>query len=95
VVYPVRDKPLAKFEFKWSAEMIACFFKLLHERKVFGSMKLERLSEVIAANCSSIDKVEIQASTIYSRFYKKDTELMKAVQKIILDLLDDLGKFLD
>ena len=74
--------------------MIACFFKLLHERKVFGNIKLERFSEVIAANCTSMDKDEIQASTVYSRFYKKDIELLKAVRKILKDLLDDLDNLL-
>ena len=84
-----RERPFAKFEFKWHVEMIACFFKLLHERKVFGNIKLERFSEVIATNCTSMDKDEIQASTVYSRFYKKDIELLKAVRKILKDLLDD------
>jgi hypothetical protein len=89
-----REQLQTKFEFKWSAEMIAFFFKLLHERKIFGNITLERFSEVIAANCSSIDKHEFQASTIFSRFYKKDAELIKAVHKLLQDMLDDLGKFL-
>lgn len=89
-----RDQAFAKFEFKWSAEMIACFFKLLHDRKVFGNIKLERFSEVIAATCTTMDKDEIQASTVYSRFYKKDIELLKAVRKIIKDILDDLDNLL-
>lgn len=89
-----REVPRYKFEFKWSVEVIACFFKLLHERKVFGHIKLERFSEVIAANCTSMDKDEIQASTVYSRFYKKDMELLKAVRKILKDLLDDLDNLL-
>jgi hypothetical protein len=84
----------SKFVFKWSVEMIACFFKLLHERKIFGNIKLERFSEVIAANCTSMDKDEIQASTVYSRFYKKDIELLQAVRKILKDLLDDLDNLL-
>jgi len=89
-----RDQLQAKFEFKWSAEMIAFFFKLLHERKIFGNITLERFSEVIAANCSSIDKHEFQASTIFSRFYKKDVELIKVVHTLLQEMLDDLGKFL-
>jgi hypothetical protein len=89
-----REQTYARFEFKWSAEMIACFFKLLHDRKVFGNIKLDRFSEVIAANCSSVDKEEFQASTIYSRFYKKDTELIKSVETILRDILGDIGKFL-
>jgi len=86
-----REQPFAKFEFKWSAEMIACFFKLLHEKKVFGNMTLERLSIAIAANCSSIDKDEFQASTIHSRFYKKDIELLKALAKLLRDMLGGIG----
>jgi hypothetical protein len=86
-----REPAKAKFEFKWSAEMIACFFKLLHERKVFGNMTLERLSIAVAANCSSIDKDEFQASTIHSRFYKKDIELLKAMAKLLRDMLGGTG----
>ena len=86
-----REQSFAKFEFKWSAEMIACFFKLLHEKKVFGNMTLERLSIAIAANCSSIDKDEFQASTIHSRFYKKDIELLKALAKLLRDMLGGIG----
>jgi len=89
-----RDRPFAKLEFKWSAEMIACFFKLLHERKTFGNITLERFSEVIAATCSCAGKEDFQASTVYSRFYKKDIELIKALHKLLKDMLDDLGKFL-
>jgi len=89
-----REQLQAKFVFQWSVEMIACFFKLLHEHKVFGSVKLERFSEVIAANCTSMDKDEIQASTVYSRFYKKDIELLKAMRKVLKDILDDLDNLL-
>jgi hypothetical protein len=84
----------SKFTFRWSVEMIAFFFKLLHEKKIFGNITLERFSEIIAANCSSAGKEEFQASTIHSRFYKKDTELIKTVDKLLREILDDLGKFL-
>jgi hypothetical protein len=90
-----RDQPQIKFEFKWKAEMIACFFKLLHERKVFGNMTLERLAIAVAANCSSLDKDEFQASTVQSRFYKKDVELLKAIAKILRDMLGGLGDLPD
>jgi len=89
-----REQLYTKFVFQWSVEMIACFFKLLHERKVFGNIRLERFSEVIASNCSTMDKEEIQASTVYSRFYKKDIDLLKAVRKVLKDILDDLDNFI-
>jgi hypothetical protein len=90
-----REQPFLKFQFKWTAEMIACFFKLMHERKVFGNVTLERFAETIAANCSSVDKKDFQASTIYSRFYKKDVELMKSIEKILKDILGGLSGFQD
>ena len=89
-----KEKPYARLQFDWTVEMIASFFKLLHERKIFGNIRLERFSEVIAANCTTMDKEEIQASTVYSRFYKKDIELLKAIRKILKDILDDLDKLI-
>jgi hypothetical protein len=89
-----RERPWSKFQFAWNVEVISCFFKLLHERKVFGNIPLERFSEVIAANCTTMDKQEVQASTIYSRFYKKDIDLLKSVRKVLKDMLDYLDNLL-
>lgn len=89
-----KEKTYARLQFDWTVEMIAIFLKLLHERKIFGNIKLERFSEVIAANCTTMDREEIQASTVYSRFYKKDMELLKAVRKMLKDILDDLDNLI-
>jgi hypothetical protein len=89
-----RERPLAKFEFKWNVETIAFFFKLLWDHKVFGKVSLEPLSEQIAANCSSVGKDEFQASTIFSRFYVKDGEVVKAVEKVLSEMLEDVRRFL-
>jgi len=89
-----RDRPLSKFEFKWNVETIAFFFKLLWDHKVFGKVSLEPLSEQIAANCSSVGKDEFQATTIFSRFYVKDREVLKAVEKVLREMLEDVGRFL-
>jgi hypothetical protein len=89
-----REKPLSKFEFKWNVETIAFFFKLLWDHKVFGKVSLEPLSEQIAANCSSVGKDEFQATTIFSRFYVKDREVLQAVEKVLRGMLEDVGRFL-
>jgi hypothetical protein len=89
-----RERPLSKFEFKWNVETIAFFFKLLWDHKVFGKVSLEPLSEQIAANCSSVGKDEFQATTIFSRFYVKDREVLKAVEKILASMLEDVRRFL-
>jgi hypothetical protein len=89
-----RERPLSKFEFKWNVETIAFFFKLLWDHKVFGKVSLEPLSEQIAANCSSVGKDEFRATTIFSRFYVKDTEVLKAVEKVLAEMLEDVRRFL-
>ncbi|MBS1524850.1 MAG: hypothetical protein JST19_04320 [Bacteroidetes bacterium] len=88
-----REKPLSKFEFKWNVETIAFFFKLLWDHKVFGKVSLEPLSEQIAANCSSVGKDEFQATTIFSRFYVKDAEVLKTVEKVLSEMLEDVRRF--
>jgi len=89
-----RDKPFIKFEFKWNVEMIAFFFKLLHERQTFGKISLERFAETIATNCSSVGKEDFQPSTIQSRFYMKDMEVIKAIEALLKDMLETVQKFL-
>lgn len=89
-----RERPFAKFEFKWNVEMIAFFFKLLWDHKVFGKVFLEPFSEQIAANCSSIGKEDFQAGTIYSRLYIKEPEVVKAVEKLLVAMLADVKKYL-
>jgi len=89
-----RERPLSKFEFKWNVETIAFFFKLLWDHKVFGKVSLEPLSEQIASNCSSVGKDEFQATTIFSRFYVKDREVLVAVEKILSGMLEDVRRFL-
>jgi len=89
-----RERAYAKFEFKWNVETIASFFKLLWDHKVFGKVSLEPLSEQIAANCSSVGKDEFQATTIFSRFYVKDAEVIKAVEKILEGMLNDVRQYL-
>lgn len=89
-----RERPLSKFEFKWNVETIAFFFKLLWDHKVFGKVSLEPLSEQIAANCSSVGKDEFQATTIFSRFYVKDREVLVAVEKVLSLMLEDVRRFL-
>jgi hypothetical protein len=89
-----REHPVTRFEFKWNVETIAFFFKLLWDHKVFGKVFLEQLSEQIASNCSSIGKEEFQASTIYSRFYVKDLEVVKAMEELLAGMLADVRKYL-
>jgi hypothetical protein len=89
-----RERPLSKFEFKWNVEMIAFFFKLLWDHKVFGKVSLEPLSEQIAANCSSVGKDEFQATTIFSRFYVKDREVIKTMEKLLEGMLTDVRQYL-
>jgi hypothetical protein len=88
-----RERPLSKFEFKWNVETIAFFFKLLWDHKVFGKVSLEPLSEQIAANCSSVGKDEFQATTIFSRFYVKDVEVLKNVEHLLSAMLEDVRRF--
>jgi hypothetical protein len=89
-----RDVRVRKFEFKWNVETIAFFFKLLWDHKVFGKVSLEPLSEQIAANCSSVGKDEFQATTIFSRFYVKDVEVLKSVEQVLSAMLEDVRRFL-
>ncbi|MFS2185610.1 hypothetical protein ACCC92_02990 [Mucilaginibacter sp. Mucisp84] len=89
-----REQLVSKFEFKWNVETIAFFFKLLHERKVFGKIPLETFAGQIAANCSSIGREEFQATTIHSRFYMKDVEVVKALDKLMLEIRNDLAVYL-
>jgi hypothetical protein len=89
-----REVPQAKFTFKWNVETIAFFFKLLWDHKVFGKVSLEPLSNQIAANCSSVGKEEFQATTIFSRFYVKDKEVLVAVEQVLNGMLEDVRRFL-
>jgi len=89
-----RHRPTAKFEFKWNVEMIAFFFKLLHERQAFGKVTLERFAGTIAANCSSVGKEEFQPATIHSRFYMKDLQVIKATEALLADMLEAVRKYL-
>ncbi|HEY4194958.1 MAG TPA: hypothetical protein VGM63_05455 [Mucilaginibacter sp.] len=83
-----RERPFSKFEFKWNVEMIAFFFKLLHERGAFGKIPLEPFAETIANNCSSVGKEDFQPATIQSRFYMKDLVVIKAIEKVLSETLD-------
>jgi len=89
-----RERPFAKFEFKWNVEMIAFFFKLLHERGVFGKIPLEPFAETIATNCSSVGKEEFQPATIQSRFYMKDRTVIKGIETVLVEMLEVLQKYL-
>lgn len=90
-----REKPVAKFEFKWNIETIAFFFKLLWDHKIFGKVILETFSEQIASNCSSIGKDEFQAGSIFSRLYSKEPEVVKSVEKLLTAMLADVRKYLE
>ena len=90
-----RERPVAKFEFKWNIETIAFFFKLLWDHKVFGKIHLEPFADQIAANCSSIAKDEFQAGSIYSRLYSKEPEVVKAMEKLLVAMLTDVRKYLE
>jgi hypothetical protein len=89
-----KERPWSKFEFKWNIEMIAFFFKLLWDHKVFGKLTLEKLSEQIAASCSSVGKDEFQATSIFSRFYVKDKEIIIAIEKLLQAMLEDVRRYL-
>jgi hypothetical protein len=89
-----RERPVSKFEFKWNIETIAFFFKLLWDHKVFSKVVLETFSEQIAANCSSIGKEEFQATSIYSRLYIKEAEVVQAVESLLVAMLADVRKYL-
>ncbi|MBL4677010.1 MAG: hypothetical protein JKY70_12515 [Mucilaginibacter sp.] len=89
-----KEKPHVKLVFKWNVEMIAFFFKLLHERQSFGKIPLEPFAEAIAANCSSVGKEEFQPATIHSRFYMKDVQVIKSIEALLADMLDDVRKYL-
>jgi len=89
-----RETIASKFEFKWNIEIIAFFFKLLWDHKVFGKVVLEQFAEQIAANCSSIGKEEFQASSIFSRLYIKEPEVVQAVEKLLAAMLADVRKYL-
>lgn len=89
-----RDQVVNKFEFNWNVETIAFFFKLLWDRKVFAKGILENFSQQIAANCSSVGKEEFQPSTIHSRFYGKDIEAIKPLEKLLTSMLEDVRQYL-
>ncbi|WP_454802839.1 hypothetical protein [Mucilaginibacter phyllosphaerae] len=82
------DRPQTKLVFKWNVEMIAFFFKLLHEKQAFGKIPLEPFAETIAANCSSVGKDDIQPATIHSRFYMKDLQVIKAIETLLVEMLE-------
>jgi hypothetical protein len=88
-----REVAISKFEFKWNVETIAFFFKLLWDHKLFGKVTLESFSEQIAANCSSVGREEFQATTIFSRFYVKDREVVGVVEKVLSEMLDDVRRY--
>lgn len=87
-----RERPLSKFEFKWNVETIAFFFKLLWDHKVFGKVSLGPLSEQIAVNCSSVGKDEFLVTTIFSRFYVKDKEVIQVIEKLLREMLEEVGE---
>jgi hypothetical protein len=89
-----REVAFSKFEFKWNVETIAFFFKLLYDHKVLGKVTLEKLSEQIAANCSSVGKDEFQPTTIYSRLYNKEMEVIKSIEKMLDAMLKDVRQYL-
>lgn len=89
-----KEKPYSKFQFDWNVEMIAFFFKLLHERGAFGKIQLEPFAETIAANCSSVGREDFKPATIQSRFYMKDLVVIKAIEKVLLEMLEVVRKYL-
>jgi hypothetical protein len=89
-----RERPQTKFEFKWNIETLAFFFKLLWDHKVFGKIPLERFSEHIAGNCSSVGRDEFQPGTIFSRLYTKEPEVIKTVEKLLAEMLADVRQYL-
>jgi hypothetical protein len=89
-----RERIVTKFEFKWNIETLAFFFKLLWDHKVFGKVPLERFSEQIAGNCSSIGKDEFQAGSIFSRLYSKEPEVVKAIEQLLAGMLADVRNYL-
>lgn len=89
-----RERPFAKFEFKWNVEMIAFFFKLLYDHKVLGKVTLEKLSEQVAANCSSIGREDLTSGSVFSKFYVKEPEITVPMEKLLAAMRADVGRFL-
>jgi hypothetical protein len=88
------DQLVSKFEFNWNVETIAFFFKLLWDRNVFAKGILKDFAQQIAANCSSTGKDEFEASTINSRFYIKEPETLRPLEKLLTDMLEDVRRYL-
>jgi hypothetical protein len=89
-----REVAASKFEFKWNVETIAFFFKLLYDHKALGKVTLEKLSEQIAANCSSVGREELTAGSVFSKFYVKEEEVTVSMEKLLAAMLADVRQFL-
>ena len=73
---------------------LAYWQKLQHDHGVYEEVNLDVLSEKIAYNFSSKFQEELSAPSIKSKFYPKDRQILITIEKLLKDMLDDLGGFL-
>jgi len=88
------DEYVGKLSVVWNVEALAVFFKLLWDHKLFKDTTLDLFSKQIAATFSSKTKGDFQAKTVSARFYVTDPDIMKMLEAFLVELLEDVRRFI-
>jgi hypothetical protein len=83
-----------KFNTKFKVLELAYWQKLQYDHGVYEEVNLDMLSEKIAHNFSSKNQEELSAPSIKSKFYPKDRQILATIEKLLKEMLDDVGGFL-
>lgn len=76
------------------AVQLAFWKKLEYDHGIYEEDNLDTFSEKIAYNYSTKGQDDLSASSMKSKFYPKDTAIYRAIEKILLAMLEDVRKFL-
>jgi len=88
------EEYIGKLSVVWNVEVLAVFFKLLWDHKLFKDTTLDLFSKQIAAAFSSKTKGDFQAKTVSARFYVTDPDIMKMLEAFLVELLEDVRRFI-
>ena len=79
---------------KLKAVQLAFWKKLEYDHGIYEEDNLDIFSEKITYNYSTKMQEELSAPSMKSKFYPKDAAIYKAIEKILVEMLEDVRKFL-
>lgn len=79
---------------RFKGVQLAFWKKLEYDHGIYEEDNLEVFSEKIAYNYSTRSQEELSAQSIKSKFYPKDALILRAIEKVLLAMLEDVRKFL-